>query len=53
MCVACVYGEADAERVAEAGLVKSNGEGCRLIRRGGVKVNGEKSADANFEVTVL
>ena len=29
----------------KAGLIKSNGEGRRLIQQGGVSVNGEKVAD--------
>jgi tyrosyl-tRNA synthetase len=34
----------------DAGLVSSNGEARRLIRQGGVKLNGEKVSDADMEV---
>jgi tyrosyl-tRNA synthetase len=37
--------------LAEAGLVKSNSEGRRAIQQGGVKVNSEKIADENLELT--
>ncbi len=37
--------------LAEAGLVKSNGEGRRAIQQGGVKVNSQKVTDENFELT--
>lgn len=36
--------------LAQANLVKSNGEGRRSIQQGGVKVNGEKVGDENFEL---
>jgi tyrosyl-tRNA synthetase len=36
--------------LAEAGLVASNGEGRRLIQQGGVKLDGDKVADADLEV---
>jgi len=36
--------------LAQAGLVKSNGEGRRAIQQGGVKVNGEKVEDENLEL---
>jgi tyrosyl-tRNA synthetase len=39
-----------ARLLAEAGLVKSNGEGRRAIQQGGVKVNGEKVGDENLEL---
>ncbi len=35
----------------ESGLVKSNGEGRRLIRGGGCKLNGAKIEDENLQVT--
>jgi len=37
--------------LAEAGLVKSNGEGRRAIKQGGVKVDSQKISDENFELT--
>jgi tyrosyl-tRNA synthetase len=37
--------------LSEAGLVASNGEARRLIQQGGVKVDGEKVADPNQEIT--
>ena len=37
--------------ISEAGLVKSNSEGRRAIVQGGVKVNGEKIADDNAEIS--
>ncbi len=37
--------------ISEAGLVKSNSEGRRAIVQGGVKVNGEKIADENAEIS--
>ncbi|GFE57854.1 tyrosine--tRNA ligase [Geobacter sp. AOG1] len=37
--------------LAQADLVKSNSEGRRAIQQGGVKVNGEKVADENLEIT--
>lgn len=37
--------------LAEAGLVKSNGEGRRAIKQGGVKVNSHKISDENYELT--
>lgn len=37
--------------ISEAGLVKSNSEGRRAIVQGGVKVNGEKVADENAEIS--
>lgn len=36
--------------LAEAGLVKSNGEGRRAIQQGGVKVDGEKLSDESAEL---
>lgn len=42
-----------ARLLAEAGLVKSNGEGRRSIQGGGVKVNGEKVTDENLEVGAI
>lgn len=36
--------------LSEAGLVSSNGEGRRLVRQGGVKVDGEKISDPDFEI---
>ncbi len=36
--------------LAEIGLVKSNGEGRRAIKQGGVKVNSQKVTDENFEL---
>lgn len=38
--------------LSEAGLIKTNGEGRRLIRQGAVSLNGEKMTDENDEVTV-
>ncbi|MEO2068132.1 MAG: tyrosine--tRNA ligase [Desulfurobacteriaceae bacterium] len=37
----------------EAGLTKSTSEARRLIKGGGVKVNGEKVVDENLEIDVL
>jgi len=37
--------------LAQAGLVPSNAEGKRLIRQGGVQVNGRRISDANATVT--
>jgi tyrosyl-tRNA synthetase len=37
--------------LAQAGLVPSNSEGRRAIKGGGVKVDGEKIADENLEVS--
>lgn len=34
----------------DAGLVSSNGEGRRLIKQGGVKIDGEKITDPNLEI---
>jgi tyrosyl-tRNA synthetase len=39
--------------LGEAGLVESNGEARRLIQQGGVKLNGEKVADADLEVEAV
>lgn len=36
--------------LADAGLTKSNGEGRRLIKNGGVRLNGEKVDDAEQEL---
>ncbi len=36
--------------IASAGLVLSNSEGRRAIKGGGVKINGEKVSDENFEI---
>jgi len=36
--------------LAEAGLVASNGEARRLIKQGGVKLDGEKAADPSQEI---
>jgi len=36
--------------LTDAGLVKSNGEGRRLIQQGGVKLDGEKLDNADLEV---
>jgi tyrosyl-tRNA synthetase len=36
--------------LSDAGLVESNGEARRLIQQGGVKLNGEKLANADLEV---
>lgn len=36
--------------LSEAGLVSSNGEGRRLVRQGGVKVDGQKISDPDFEI---
>lgn len=36
--------------LSEAGLVKSNGEARRLVKQGGVKINGEKVTDGDLEV---
>ena len=36
--------------LAETGLVKSNSEGRRAIQQGGVKIDGQKVADENFEL---
>ncbi len=38
--------------LCDAGFVKSNGEGRRLIKQGGIKLNGEKVVDADLEVRV-
>jgi len=38
--------------LSEAGLIKTNGEGRRLIRQGAVSLNGEKMTDENSEITV-
>jgi tyrosyl-tRNA synthetase len=35
-----------------AGLTKSNGEGRRLVKGGGVKIDGEKVSDPDFVLTV-
>lgn len=37
--------------LSEAGLVKSNGEARRLVKQGGVKINGEKVIDGDLEVS--
>ncbi|MEA3465253.1 MAG: tyrosine--tRNA ligase [Thermodesulfobacteriota bacterium] len=34
----------------DAGLVSSNGEGRRLVKQGGVKIDGEKITDPNLEI---
>ena len=36
--------------MTDAGLVKSNGEGRRLVQQGGVKLNGEKLDNADLEI---
>ena len=36
--------------LTDAGLVKSNGEGRRMVKQGGVKVGGTKIEDDNLEV---
>ncbi len=36
--------------LSDAGLVSSNGEGRRLVRQGGVKVDGQKISDPDFEI---
>jgi len=41
-----------AELLAEVGLAGSKGEARRLIDQGGVKINGEKAADAKAEITI-
>lgn len=41
-----------AQLLADAGLAASKGEARRLIEQGGVKVNGEKAAAANAEITI-
>jgi tyrosyl-tRNA synthetase len=38
--------------LSEARLVESNGEARRLIQQGGVRLNGEKLADADLEVAM-
>ncbi len=38
--------------LADAGLVASNGEARRMIRQGGVRLNGEKIADADLEISL-
>jgi len=39
--------------IASAGLVPSNSEGRRAIKGGGVKINGEKVSDENFEIAAV
>jgi tyrosyl-tRNA synthetase len=41
-----------AELLADVGLAASKGEARRLIEQGGVKVNGEKAADAKAEIGI-
>jgi tyrosyl-tRNA synthetase len=41
-----------ADLLADCGLASSKGEARRLIEQGGVKVNGEKAAAANTDITV-
>ena len=36
--------------LADAGLVASNGEARRMVKQGGVKLDGEKVADADLEI---
>lgn len=36
--------------IAEAGLVSSKGEGRRLIKQGGIRVNGEKISDVHHHI---
>ncbi|KPK88037.1 hypothetical protein AMJ80_11475 [bacterium SM23_31] len=38
--------------LSQTGLIKTNGEGRRLVRQGAVSLNGEKITDENTEVTV-
>jgi len=38
--------------LAETGLAASKGEARRLIEQGGVKVNGEKAAAGNVDITI-
>ncbi|GAB4181311.1 MAG: tyrosine--tRNA ligase [Geothermobacteraceae bacterium] len=38
--------------LTDAGLVASNGEARRMVRQGGVRLNGEKVADADLEVSL-
>ncbi len=38
--------------MAEAGLVKSNGEARRMVKQGAVSLDGEKIADADLEVAL-
>ena len=39
--------------MSDAGLVGSNGEARRLIKQGGVKLNGEKVVDADMEIKAV
>jgi tyrosyl-tRNA synthetase len=39
--------------LSAAGLVESNAEARRLVQQGGVKLNGEKLADADLEVEAV
>ncbi|MBF0125706.1 MAG: tyrosine--tRNA ligase [Magnetococcales bacterium] len=50
--VSRLYGDALglAEGMRQAGLVESNSEGIRLIRQGGVLVNGEKITDTRHQL---
>ncbi|MEQ1605428.1 MAG: tyrosine--tRNA ligase [Pyrinomonadaceae bacterium] len=41
-----------AALIADTGLAASKGEARRLIEQGGVKVNGEKAAAANAEISI-
>jgi len=38
--------------LTDAGLVASNGEARRMVRQGGVRLNGEKVTDADLEVSL-
>ncbi len=40
------------ELIAMSGLVSSKSEARRLIKQGGVRINGEKVSDPNFDLTV-
>lgn len=40
------------DMMVKAGIIKSKGEGRRLITQGGVSVNDEKATDPNMSFTV-